>query len=88
MFSCKQSISKLKDLGFVGKLKEKLVRLIVDEVLGEVKQDSAILALEFAGEFGEPIFVLSKQVLDDNGRCRRFVISFKLLPRRTGAVSG
>jgi hypothetical protein len=87
MFSCKQSISKLKDLGFVCKLKEKLVRLIVDEVLGVVKQDSAILAVEFAGEFGEPIFVPSKQVLYDNGRCRRLVISLKLLPGRTGAVS-
>jgi chemotaxis signal transduction protein len=37
VFPCKQAIAKLKNLGFVCEFKEKLVGLIIDEVLGVVE---------------------------------------------------
>ena len=66
VLTCKQSIAKLEDFGFICEFHEKLVGLVVDEVLGVVEEDSAILAVEFVGELGEAIFVLCKQVLDYN----------------------
>ena len=56
----------MKYFSLVRELKEELIALIVDQVLRIVKEDGTILAVEFAGEFREPLRIAREELFNDN----------------------